>query len=74
LYEQIAGSILRDEGHPTISIAPYPGGPDDGKHWTPAMRHEQARRLGAALALEREAIGEIEMALSRTENLPDLPV
>jgi len=72
-YERISGTVLRDEGHPTTSIAPYPGGPEDGKLWTNEARHEQVRRLEAPLPLEHEAIGEIEMALSRRKNLPDSP-
>ncbi|HSA00608.1 MAG TPA: hypothetical protein P5055_07695, partial [Candidatus Paceibacterota bacterium] len=63
LYERIAGEVLSDKEHMPPRIAPFPGGPDDGKFWTAEMRREQVRRLEAALPLEREAIGEIEVAL-----------
>jgi hypothetical protein len=64
LYERIAGEVLTDATHATMKIAPYPGGPEDGKHWTTEMRREQVRRLEAALPLERAAIAEIQAALS----------
>jgi hypothetical protein len=67
LYEQISGEVLTDATHTTMKIAPYPGGPEDGKLWTTEMRHEQVRRLEAALPLERAAIAEIEAALTDYE-------
>jgi hypothetical protein len=69
LFEQISSKILCDEARPTIRIAPYPGGPNDGRFWTPEIRCEQVRRLETALPLEREAIGGIETALRKTTGL-----
>jgi len=62
-YEQISRKVLSDEEHATSRIAPYPGGPNDGRRWTTQLRREQVRRLEAALPLEREALGEIEAAV-----------
>jgi hypothetical protein len=64
-FEQISGAVLCDGKHPALSIAPYPGRPEDGRLWTTAARREQVRRLEAALPLEREALEKIQVALSR---------
>jgi hypothetical protein len=66
LYEQMSSNVLCDEGHATLRIAPYPGGPHDGMLWTTEIRHEQVRRLDAAVPLERKATDEIEAAVSQT--------
>lgn len=64
LYERMSGEVLRDEERSAASIAPYPGALRSGTAWSPEMRQEQIKRLEEALTLERDAIGEIELALA----------
>lgn len=47
------------------AIAPLPWSLKEGESWTSEMREQEIRRLEAALPLEREAIQEIERALSK---------
>ena len=45
-------------------IAPAPWFLRDGETWTPDVRHEQATILKEALALDKQAVAEIESALA----------
>ena len=63
LYERMVKDILL-AGDCPLDVAPMAENLKEGERWTQAMRDEQARRLEAALELERQAIAEIEKALA----------
>ena len=65
LYERMSSQVLQDEEHCVITIAPLPWSLNEGESWTGELRAQEIRRLAAALPLEREAIQEIEQALSK---------
>lgn len=62
-YDQEWSRVLTDESSCCFTIAPYPHMLKAGESWTVAQRREQARRLRAAIELERKAIAEIQAAL-----------
>jgi hypothetical protein len=62
IYEEIL-SKLKDG----FEYAPYPWQLKDGKQWTAEMRHAEADVLKEVLALEREAVRELETALTLEE-------
>jgi hypothetical protein len=64
LYESMATSVLRDQSHTTQEIAPFPQSPVDQEGWMTGMRYDQIQRLEHARVLEREAVAEIEAAIS----------
>ena len=62
-YQQMVEDVLL-AGDCPLDVAPRPEDLKEGQQWTQAMRTEQARRLEAAVELERQAIAEIEKALA----------
>ncbi len=67
LYGQMSNEVLRDGVKGALDIAPLPWSMGEQQVWPTEMRQEQIQRLEAALALERQALGEIEDALSAIE-------
>jgi hypothetical protein len=65
LYERMSNEVLRDKEHCVVTIAPLPWALKEGETWTNKMRQDQIARLEAALPLEREALKEIESALTQ---------
>ncbi len=61
LYRQIAEDVLGQEC--VTKLAPMPWMLPEGEEWTQEQRDEEARLLERAMALEREALAEIEAAL-----------
>ncbi|MHC4716857.1 MAG: hypothetical protein ACYS5V_07805, partial [Planctomycetota bacterium] len=55
---------LTEEGDCALDVAPTPWYLKDGAKWTDAMRRDQIKRLTAALALEKQALAEVEQALA----------
>lgn len=66
LYAQMSAGSLRGDKC-LLDVAPLPWSLKEGEAWTKEMRHDQIKRLEAALPLEREAIQEIEKALASVE-------
>jgi hypothetical protein len=60
-YREIAEDVLRQEC--VTKVAPMPWMLPEGEAWTQAQRDEQARLLERAMAVERDALAEIEAAL-----------
>jgi hypothetical protein len=56
LYSEVAAALRAGLAH-----APFPGDLAD-RPWSRDMRHAEAETLGAALALERQAVEELESA------------
>lgn len=67
LYEQIADRVLCDQENCLTAIAPYPWMLKEGQSWTRGHIEDQISRLQEALPLEREAIADIEQALTLLE-------
>lgn len=63
LYDEEWSRTLLDAKSGCDTIAPYPHLQKAGENWTAAQRHEQARRLRAAIELEKKAVAEIQAAL-----------
>ncbi|MEW6745320.1 MAG: hypothetical protein AB1486_21420 [Planctomycetota bacterium] len=63
-YSRMSSEVLVDGERRPGAIAPYPSMLRDGEGWSTKTRADQVRRLQDALALERQAIGEIEHALA----------
>jgi hypothetical protein len=61
LYREIAEDVLRQEC--VTKVAPMPWMLPEGEEWTQAQREAQARLLERAVALEHEALAEVEAAL-----------
>ncbi len=66
LYQRMVEDVLL-AGDCPLDVAPMTENLKEGERWTRARRAEQARRLEAALQLERQAIAEIEQALAEWE-------
>ncbi|MBD3182847.1 hypothetical protein GF312_11190 [Candidatus Poribacteria bacterium] len=64
IYQEILDKLK--EG---FEYAPYPWALKDGKKWTAEMRHAEANVLKEVLALEKEAIKELETVLSLEEKM-----
>lgn len=60
----MANEVLVSEGRCALDVAPAPWYLKKGQKWTKAMRADQVKRVKQALALERQAIAEIEQALA----------
>ncbi len=67
LYDDMAKRVLCDTEHSVVSVAPYPWLLKPGEQWTPDQIHGQIQRLEHAFPLEKQAIGEIQQALTTTE-------
>ena len=73
LYEKMATQVLTEKDHCALDVAPTPWYLKDGAKWTDAMRRDQITRLTAAVALEKQALAEIELALAAEGvDVPDL--
>ncbi|MHC4716855.1 MAG: hypothetical protein ACYS5V_07795, partial [Planctomycetota bacterium] len=64
MYEKMAMQVLTEEGNCALDVAPTPWYLKNGRKWTDAMRRDQLNRVTAALKLEKQALAEIEKALS----------
>jgi hypothetical protein len=64
LYNEMANNVLCDKVHRVGDIAPHPWMLKPGEKWTTAQMEEQVRRLETAEPLERQALDQIQQALS----------
>jgi hypothetical protein len=69
IYEEIVVKLKNG-----LEYAPFPWQLKDGKKWTAEMRHAEAGVLKEVLALEREAIKELEttLSLAAEESYPEV--
>ncbi len=63
LYDEMSAGILKKDSC-VLGIAPLLWSLEEGQTWDDSMRAEQLRRLKAALPLERQAIAQLEDALT----------
>ncbi len=68
LYQKLLDEVLT-RPCPT-EIAPMPWMLKPGQTWTPDLRRRQADKLDAALALDRQAIAELEQAVAASDAAP----
>jgi len=66
-YEQMVACALCADGRSSVEIAPYPWMLKDGETWGDEARRAQIQRLQAAYPLERQAIAELEKAVTLIE-------
>lgn len=64
LYMRMANTVLTDDTHTTLAVAPYPWMLQPGDTWTPEQIQHEIGRLEKALPMEKQAIEEIRQALA----------